>query len=129
MKTTMPDLPAGGPGLLAQVATCIRTREGAETVRDDILRNGYEKDALLSLYRAILALLGDMAAITTLPEPHHSTAVTVYRKLKAQWIDESECRCIRTPTGGVARPMTTCPVHGTTPGARLGMRNFGGLKR
>ena len=128
MNTPPPNFPAGGPGLLAKVATCVRTRSDAESLRDEILRGGYEKEVLLTLYRAILALLGDMAALVNLPEPQHSVAVEVYRHLKAQYIGGSECRCIRTPTGGVARPMTTCPVHGTTPGARLGMRNFGGLK-
>jgi hypothetical protein len=122
-------LPAGGPGLLAKVATCVRTRSDAESLRDEILRGGYEKDALLTLYRAVLALLGDTAALTTLPEPQHSVAMEVYRRLKAQYIGNSECRCLRTATGGVARPMTTCPVHGQTPGAIRGMRNLEGLIR
>jgi hypothetical protein len=111
------------------VATCVRTRRDAESLRDEILRGGYEKDVLLTLYRAVLALLGDTAALTTLPEPRHTVAVAVYRQLKAQYIGGSECRCIRNATGGVAVPMTTCPVHGETPGAQVGMRNFGGLKR
>jgi hypothetical protein len=122
-------MPAGGPGLLAQVGTWVRTRRDAEALRDEILRGGYEKEVLLTLYRAILALLGDMAALMYLPEPQHTVAMEVYRKLKGQYIGGSECRCLRNATGGVAVPMTTCPVHGQTPGARVGMRNFGGLKR
>lgn len=114
--------------VLTKVATCIRTRTDAEHVRDQILKGGYEKDHLQILYRAILALLGDMAALN-LPEPRHTAARMLYGTLKTQYIGNSECRCLRNATGGVAVPMTTCPVHGQTPGARLGMRNFGGLKR
>jgi hypothetical protein len=111
------------------VATCVRTRHDAESLRDEILRGGYEKDVLLTLYRAVLALLGDMAALVNLPEPQHTVAAAVYHKLKSQYIGGSECRCLRNATGGVARPMTTCPVHGQTPGARVGMRNLTGLIR
>ena len=114
--------------LLTKVATCIRTRSGAEHVRDQILKGGYEKDHLQILYRAILALLGDMSALN-LPEPRHTAARMLYGTLKAQYIGNSECRCLRNATGGVATHLTTCPVHGTAPGARVGMRNFTGLKR
>lgn len=129
MDPTLTKFPAGGPGLLAKVGTCVRTRKDAESLRDEILRGGYEKDVLLTLYRAVLALLGDMAALTSLPEPQHSVALAVYRKLKAQYIGGSECRCLRTATGGILKPMTTCPVHGQTPGAQKGMRNLTGLIR
>jgi len=117
------------PALLVKMCAggCIRTRADAEHIRDEILRGGYEKD-YLTLYRAILALLGDMSALN-LPEPQFSIARKVYLGMKRDYIGNSECRCLRNATGGVAVPMTTCPVHGQTPGARLGMRNFGGLKR
>jgi hypothetical protein len=117
------------PTLLVKMAAngCIRTKADAEHLRDELLRGGYERD-YLPLYRAVLAILGDMQALN-LPEPQHSVAMKAYLGIKREYIGTSECRCIRNATGGVAVPLTTCPVHGQTPGARLGMRNFGGLIR
>ena len=114
--------------LLVQVAAsgCVRTRKAAEDLRDYMLKGNYERQ-YITLYRAVLALLGDLSALATLPEPQYSVAVAVYRKMKAQYIDESECRCLRTATGGVATHLTSCPVHGQTKGARPGMRNLEGL--
>ena len=117
------------PALLVKMCAggCIRTKADAEHIRDEMLRGGYEKD-YLPLYRAILAILGDSSALN-LPEPQRSVAMKAYLGMKREYIGNSECRCLRNATGGVATHMTTCPVHGTAPGARLGMRNFGGLIR
>ena len=117
------------PTLLVKMAAggCIRTRQDAEHVRDELLRGGYEQD-YLPLYRAILALLGDTSALN-LPEPQRRVAMKAYLGMKREYIGNSECRCIRNATGGVATPLTTCPVHGNAPGTRMGMRNFGGLIR
>jgi hypothetical protein len=92
-----------------------------------MLRGGYEKD-YLTLYRAVLALLGDMSALN-LPEPDFSVAKKAYEGMKKWYIGASECRCIRTASGAVGVPLETCPVHGKMPGARPGFRNFGGLLR
>ncbi len=119
----------GGAALLVKVASsgCIRTRADAEAFRDHMLRGGYEKD-YLTLYRAVLALLGDMSALN-LPEPDFSVAKKAYEGMKKWYIGASECRCIRTASGAVGVPLETCPVHGKMPGARPGFRNFGGLLR
>ena len=85
------------------------------------------KDMVLD-WPAILAILGDMSALN-LPEPQRSVAMKAYLGMKREYIGNSECRCLRNATGGVATNLTTCPVHGTSAGARLGMRNFTGLKR
>jgi hypothetical protein len=118
----------GGAALLVKVASsgCVRTRKDAENFRDALRNGGYEKE-YLTLYRAVLALLGDMSALQ-LPEPQFSVTRKAYLGLKAHYIGDSECRCIRTSTGGVAVNLTTCPVHGETPGAKPGFRNLDGLK-
>lgn len=117
------------PALLVKMCAggCIRTKADAEHIRDEMLRGGYEKD-YLPLYRAILAILGDMSALN-LPEPQRSVAMKAYLGMKREYIGNSECRCLRNATGGVATNLTTCPVHGSAPGARLGMRNFTGMIR
>jgi len=119
----------GGAALLVRVASSgsIRTRSDAEHFRDALRNGGYEKD-YVALYRAVLALLGDMSALQ-LPEPQFSVAKKAYEGMKKSYIGNSECRCLRTYTGGVAVNLTTCPVHGRTPGARPGFRNLGGLMR
>jgi hypothetical protein len=121
--------PPGGAALLVQIAAsgAVRTRKDAEDLRDAILRGGYEHD-YITLYRAVLALLGDTAAMN-LPEPQYGVAMTVYRKMKKSYIGNSECRCLRNATGGVMTMLTSCPVHGDKPGARAGLRNLWGLKR
>jgi hypothetical protein len=116
------------PHVLTNIATCVRTTKDAEILRDEILKNGYEKYPLQTLYRAVLAVLGDKSALN-LPEPGFSVATAVYQKMKSNFIANSECRCLRNATGGVLKNLTTCPVHGQKPGARLGMRNFGGMIR
>lgn len=118
----------GGAALLVKVASsgCVRTRKDAENFRDALRTGGYEKE-YLTLYRAVLAVLGDMSALQ-LPEPQFSVARKAYLGLKKHYIGDSECRCIRTATGGVAVNLTTCPVHGETPGAKPGFRNLDGLK-
>lgn len=119
----------GGGALLVKIAASgsIRTRADAENFRDALLRGGYEKD-YLPLYRAVLAILGDTSALQ-LPEPQFSIAQKAYKGLRKHWIGDSECRCLRTPSGAVATNLTTCPVHGRTPGAKPGMRNLDGLLR
>lgn len=129
---SLPPVPPGSEGTAHQLvqmaaAGCVRTRKDAETFRDYMLQGGYDRGGYISLYRAVLALLGDMSALATLPDPQYSVALKAYRGMKAHYIGNSECRCLRTATGGVARPMTTCPVHGETPGAQKGMRNLTGL--
>jgi hypothetical protein len=121
-------MPTTEPHVLAKIATCIRDYKGAETLRDEILKCGYEKWPLETLYRALLAILGDMSALN-LPEPQFSAAREVYLQMKRNFIGHSECRCLRNSTGGVLKPLTTCPVHGETPGAQKGMRNLTGLIR
>ncbi len=118
----------GGSALLVKIAAagCIRTKADAEHFRDQMLKGGYERD-YLPLYRAVLALLGDLSAIATLQDPAYSVALKAYKGMKQHYIGDSECRCLRTASGGVATHLTTCPVHGKTPGARPGMRNLGGL--
>ena len=128
---SIPPVPPGSEGsaaLLTKIAASgsIRTRKDAEAFRDHMIQGGYERE-YAPLYRAVLALLGDMSALATLPDPQYSVALKAYRGMKAHYIGDSECRCLRTATGGVARPMTTCPVHGATPGAQKGMRNLTGL--
>jgi len=128
---SIPPVPPGTEGsaaLLAKIAASgsIRTRKDAETFRDHMLQGGYDRECI-PLYRSILALLGDLSAIATLPDPQYSAALVQYQAMKKWYIGDSECRCIRTATGGVARAMTTCPVHGQTPGAQKGMRNLAGL--
>jgi len=120
----------GGAALLVKVASsgCIRTRADAEHFRDALLAGGYERE-YISLYRAVLALLGDFSALTTLMEPQHSVAMKAYQGLKKHYIGNSECRCLRHPGGSVAVNLTSCPVHGETPGAKPGFRNLGGLMR
>jgi hypothetical protein len=105
----------------------VRTRKDAEDLRDAILRGGYEHD-YITLYRAVLALLGDTSALH-LPEPQYGVAMAVYLKMKKSYIGNSECRCLRNRTGGVMTMLTSCPVHGERPGARAGLRNLLGLKR
>jgi hypothetical protein len=121
----------GGAALLVKVASsgCVRTRKDAECFRDAIRSGGYEKEDCLPLYRAVLALLGDMAALTTLMEPKRSVAMVAYRVMKKWYIADSECRCLRYPGGSVAVKLTTCPVHGAAPGAKPGLRNLDGLMR
>lgn len=128
-----PDVGAGlngGPALLVKIAASgsIRTRKDAEVFRDHILREGYEKE-YLPLYRAVLALLGDLSALATLQDPAYRIALKAYKGMKAHYIGNSECRCLRTATGGVLTHLTTCPVHGGTPGAKRGFRNLTGLIR
>lgn len=120
----------GGGGLLVKLASagCIRTRKDAELYRDHLRNGGYDRE-YLALYRAVLALLGDMSALYTLEEPTRSVAMKAYAGMKKEYIGDSECRCLRNATGGVATPLTTCPVHGDRPGAKLGMRNYSGLIR
>ena len=119
----------GGAALLVWAASSgsIRTRQDAENFLSAILTGGHEKE-LMSLYRATLALLGDMSALR-LPEPYFSVARIVYQRLKKEYIANSECRCLRTPSGAVATNLTTCPEHGKAPGAKPGFRNLGGLLR
>ena len=105
----------------------IRTRADAEHFRDALRNGGYEQE-YISLYRAVLALLGDRSALN-LPEPQFSIARKAYEGMKKNYIGNSECRCLRTFTGAVATPLTTCPVHGETPGAKPGFRNLAGLMR
>jgi hypothetical protein len=93
-----------------------------------MLQGGYDRE-LVPLYRAILALLGDLSALATLQDPDYSIALKAYKGMKKHYIGDSECRCLRNATGGVAVNLTTCPVHGETPGARPGFRNLGGLMR
>jgi hypothetical protein len=129
---SLPPVPPGSEGsaeLLTKMAAagCIRTRRDAETFRDYMRQGGYDKGGYVTLYRAVLALLGDLSALATLEDPQHTVAMKAYRGMKAHYIGDSECRCLRTATGGVARAMTTCPVHGETPGAQKGMRNLTGL--
>ena len=121
--------PPGGARLLVQIAAsgAIRTRKDAETLRDAILKGGYEVD-YITIYRAVLALLGDAAAMN-LPEPQYGVAMAVYLKMKKSYIGDSECRCLRNATGGVMTMLTSCPVHGERPGARPGYRDLRGLKR
>lgn len=118
----------GGPALLVKIASsgCIRTRRDAEAFRDQLLKEGYEGE-YRPLYRAVLALLGDLSALATLQDPEYSVALKAYKGMKAQYIGDSECRCLRTATGAVATNLTSCPVHGDSKGARPGMRNLGGL--
>jgi hypothetical protein len=98
-------------------------------MRNKILRAGYEKeDDCANLYRALLAILGDMSALNV-PEPQFSNTQKFYRLLKKHYIADSECRCLRNATGGVMTMLTSCPVHGDKPGARAGLRNLLGLKR
>lgn len=119
----------GGPALLVKIAAsgAIRTRKDAEDFRDQMMKGGYDRE-YRPLYRAVLALLGDMSALS-LPEPQFSVAKKAYEGMKRNYIGNSECRCLRTASGAVATPLTTCPVHGKTPGARPGFRNLGGLMR
>jgi len=120
----------GGPGLLVKIAAsgAIRTRKDAECFRDQMIAGGYDKGGYLTLYRAILALLGDMSALQ-LPEPQYRVARKAYLGMKAHYIGDSECRCLRHPGGSVAVHLTTCPEHGQTPGAKPGLRNLDGLMR
>jgi hypothetical protein len=124
-----PIRPPGGARLLVQIAAsgCIRTRKDAEDLRDAILKGGYEVE-YITLYRAVLALLGDASAMN-LPEPQYRVAMAVYLKMKKSYIGDSECRCLRNATGGVMVKLTSCPVHGDSPEARPGLRNLTGLKR
>ena len=119
----------GGAALLVKIASsgCVRTRKDAEHFRDAIRNGGYEQE-YLTLYRAVLALLGDHSALQ-LPEPQFSVARKAYEGLRKHYIGDSECRCLRTFTGGVAVLLDTCPVHGQTPGAKPGFRNLDGLMR
>ena len=121
----------GGPALLLQIAAsgAIRTKVDAEEYRDQLLRGGHDKGEYVTLYRAVLALLGDLSALATLQDPEYSVALKAYKGMKRYYIGNSECRCLRTATGGVAVNLTSCPVHGKTPGARPGMRNLKGLMR
>ena len=91
----------GGPALLTKIAAsgCIRTKADAEAYRDQLLRSGLEGD-LLPLYRAVLALLGDEAALR-LPEPQFSIAQKALAGMKKWYIGNSECRCLRTASGAV----------------------------
>ncbi len=120
----------GGPGLLVKIAAsgAIRTRKDAECFRDHMLKGGYDQE-LLPLFRAVLAVLGDNSALHQLPEPAYSIARKAYFGMMRHYIGNSDCRCLRNATGGVALNLTTCPVHGETPGARPGLRNLEGLKR
>ena len=119
----------GGAALLVKIASsgCVRTRKDAENFRDAIRNGGYEKE-YLTLYRAVLALLGDHSALR-LPDPQFSIAQKAYLGMKKHYIGDSECRCLRTFSGAVATPLTSCPVHGETPGAKPGFRNLDGLMR
>ena len=122
--------PAGGPALVAKIAAsgAVRTRKDAEALRDYMVANGYDRE-MVALWRAVLALLGDLSALATLRDPEYQLALHVYKVMKASYIGDSECRCIRTPTGGVAKELTSCPVHGETPGALPGYRNLDGLMK
>jgi hypothetical protein len=119
----------GGPGLLVKIAAsgAIRTRNDAEQFRDHMLKGGYDRE-LMPLYRAVLAVLGDNSALQ-LPEPANTVARKAYFGMMEHYIGNSDCRCLRNATGGVAVNLTTCPVHGQTPGAKPGMRNLEGLMR
>ena len=119
----------GGAALLVKVASsgCVRTRADAEHFRDALRNGGYEREYIV-LYRAVLALLGDQSALN-LPEPQFSVARKAYEGMKKHYIGDSECRCLRTPSGAVATLLTSCPEHGGAPGAKLGFRNLGGLIR
>ena len=119
----------GGPGLLVKIAASgsIRTRKDAEHFRDQMIKGGYDRE-LMPLYRAVLAVLGDNSALQ-LPEPSCSVARKAYFGMMRHYIGNSECRCLRNSTGGVAVNLTSCPVHGETPGARPGFRNLNGLLR
>ena len=118
----------GGPGFLVKIAAsgAIRTRKDAEEFRDHMLKGGYDQE-LLPLFRAVLAVLGDNSALQ-LPEPKFTIAKNAYYSMMKHYIGNSDCRCLRNATGGVAVNLTTCPVHGETPGARAGLRNLDGLK-
>jgi hypothetical protein len=120
----------GGAALLARIALSgsVRTRQDAENFRDAIRNGGYEKGEYFRLYRAVLALLGDKSALQ-LPEPDRRVAMGYYERMKKWYIGDSECRCLRHPGGSVAVNLTTCPVHGETPGARPGLRNLDGMLR
>ena len=122
--------PEAGPALLVKIAAsgCVRTRKDAEVFRDQLLMKNYEGE-YRPLYRAVLALLGDLSALATLEDPEYSVALKAYQGMKAGYIGDSECRCLRTATGAVATNLTSCPVHGENKGARPGMRNLGGLMR
>lgn len=119
------------PALLTKIAAsgCVRTKKDAEVFRDQLVQKGFEKSEYRPLYRAVLALLGDLSALATLQEPEYGVALKAYSGMKANYIGNSECRCLRTATGAVATNLTTCPVHGKTEGARPGMRNLTGLMR
>ncbi|MCJ7464457.1 MAG: hypothetical protein MUO81_06920 [Thermoplasmata archaeon] len=101
--------------LLIRIAAggCIRTRKDAEYMRDKIVKGGWEK-ALVPIYRAILVLLGDDSALHTLDPANRSLTEIVLRKMKAYYIGNSDCRCLRNATGGILAPVDTCPVHGRT---------------
>jgi hypothetical protein len=119
----------GGPYVLAKIAASgsIRTRKDAECFRDQMLKGGYDKECM-PLFRALLAVLGDNSALQ-LPEPAYTVARTAYFGMMKHYIGNSDCRCLRNATGGVAVNLTTCPVHGETPGAKPGFRNLEGLMR
>jgi hypothetical protein len=124
----LPSADIGG-ALLVRIAAsgCIRTRRDAESFRDEMRRGGYDRE-YLPLYRAVLALLGDLDALR-LPDPQFSIARKAYEGMKRYYIGDSECRCLRTASGAVATPLATCPVHGSRQDARSGMRNLTGFLR
>lgn len=92
----------------------VRTRADAETMAREIESKGWICD-LLTIYRAVLALLGDRRALETLPIAERVIAKTAYNGMLKHYLGHLDCAC--SPTETVRNPL--CPVHGSTPDPRL----------
>lgn len=92
----------------------IRTRADAETMVQEIEGKGWTGD-LRTIYRAVLALLGDRRTLETLPITERVIAKTVYNGMLKRYLGAGRCEC--SPAATTGNP--GCPVHGRTPDPRL----------
>ena len=90
----------------------VRTRQDAETMAREIEEKGWKED-LRALYHAILALLGDKHAITTLPMVDRVLAKTTHNAMLKHYVGNAICTCpvplVVVP--GRREPAADCPVH------------------
>jgi len=98
--------------ILVRVAAggCVRTRRDAEDFCRKIEGRGWQKE-LAPIYRAALALLKDPAAFAGMDEEQFALAKGCLERMRKFYVDGSECKCIKGPTGSVAAPVPDCPVH------------------
>lgn len=124
--TAMASHDIGQERITAQILAsgCLRTRRDAYYMLEQMHRDGWHH-SLRPLYHAVLALLGDPHAGKGLTPRETALFEMALAKMRCWWIGNSDCRCLRSPSGQIVRKLSSCPVHSESTADKIWVPGMG----